>query len=150
MSGVTLKCASCGANEFVAQGQALMKCSYCRTVLLVEGYPLQKENSLKENLASRTRKIETLFKKAANYQHRSISDGGFLHVTRSELVFIPHKLNVTSDYRLVFPYSEIRDIRKVTTLFIIRELIVSLTDGSESSFIVWGRDRLIEAIHRQL
>ena len=150
MSGFTLKCASCGANDFVAQGQSLMKCSYCRTVMLVEGAPLQKGSSLKENLEISTRKIETLMRKAANYQHDGVSDGGFLHVTRSELVFIPHAFNVTSGYRLVFPYKELSDIKKVNILFVVRHLVLSLTDGSEATFVMWGRDKLIETVRHQL
>lgn len=150
MSGYTLKCASCGANDLVAQGQSLMRRSYCRTVVLVEGAPLQKAGSLKENLGARTRQIETLMKRAANYLHDGVSDGGFLHVTRSELVFIPHAFNVTSGYRLVFPYAELDDMRKINHFFVVRQLILYLKDGSEAAFVMWGRDKLIETVRKQL
>ena len=146
----TLKCANCGANDLVAQGQSLMKCSYCNSVILVEGNPSQSIGVLKENLVLHTRKIETIFKRLATYVHDGIRDGGHLHVTRSEIVFVPHALNIISGYRLVFPYSELRDIRKVTLYLVVRQLVITSASGDEDVFIVWGRDKFIEAVRRQL
>lgn len=144
-----LECSSCGASSMAPQRQTLWKCEYCDAVTIVDGIESDPTSELKENIAKRTRKIESVLKKKANYLHDGISDGGHLHVTRSEIVFIPHAFNITSGYRLVFPILEIKDIRKENALMgLIRQLIIEMKDSSEAAFIVWGRDEVIDCIQK--
>lgn len=131
------------------QRQTLWKCEYCNTVTIIDGIEADPTAELKENIAKRTRKIESVLQKKANYMHDGVSDGGNLHVTRSEIVFVPHRFNINSGYRLVFPLHEIKDIRKENSLLgIIRELIVEMKDSSQATFVVWGRDGVIDCVNK--
>ena len=98
-----LECGSCGASSMAPQRQTLWKYEYCDAVTIFDGIEADPTSESKENIARRTRKIDSVLKKKANYLHDGISDGGHLHVTRSEIVFVPHAFNINSGYRLVFP-----------------------------------------------
>jgi hypothetical protein len=146
-----LECVSCGASSFSSARNALLKCEYCGTVSIVQGIHEPSTDELKAKLTERTRSIDTVLKKAANYLYKGVSDGGWLHVTKRELVFVPHMLNLNTGYRLVFPFSETRDVRKRSAWAgLSRQLIVAMKDGSESAFVIWGRDEVIECIRSQL
>ena len=146
-----LKCCSCGSTSFIQTTQSLFKCEYCSSISIIDGLPDNPKKELKEHLLRETRKIETIFKKAANYMHDGISDGGRIHLTKRELVFIPHAFNLNTGYKLVFPFQEIRDMRKRNAwLGLSRQLIIESSDGSESTFIVWGRDEVINMVSKQL
>jgi len=148
---IKLECGSCGAPILFSGRQSLMKCEYCGTVTIVDGLDAASTDELKENLAQRTRKIETILKKAANYLYEGVSDGGWLHVTNQELVFLPHIFNLNSGYRLVFPIKDMRDIRKHEAwLGLSKQLIVQMKDLKQAAFVTWGRDAIIECVQRQI
>lgn len=147
LSQQKLECGSCGAASMAPKRQTLWKCEYCGAVTIFDGIEADPTADLKENIAKRTRKIESVLTKKANYLHDGISDGGNLHVTRSEIVFVPHAFNINSGYRLVFPFSEMKDIRKENAMLgLSRQLVVEMKDSSGAAFIVWGRDEIIKCI----
>ena len=80
-----------------------------------------------------------------------VADGGYLIVTNTEVIFVPHAFNFTSYYRLVFPFEEISDIRKENKYFgIFRKLILIMKDSSETTFVVWNRDDIIKRVKNSL
>ena len=142
-----LECGSCGAASMAPDGQSLWKCQYCGTVTIIDGIDADPTSELKENIASRTRKIESVLSKPANNNTGAISDGGRLHVTRNEIVFVPHAFNFNSNYRLVFPYKDIKNIWKKSHLGIIRYLFVETKDSKLYKFIVWNQDAVINCVN---
>jgi hypothetical protein len=146
-----VECESCGASSFVAVGNSLLKCEYCGTASIVDGLEESPTHELRDTLARRTRKIETVLKKGASYMYDGVSDGGWLHVTKQELVFLPHRFNLNSGYRLVFPFAQMRDIRKHDAwLGLSKQLIVEMKDAEQATFLTWGRDATIACIEKQI
>lgn len=58
-----LECGSCGASGMAQQRQALWKCEYCHAVTIFDGLDIDLTAELKENIARRTRKIESVLRK---------------------------------------------------------------------------------------
>jgi len=145
----TLRCASCGASIAIEGVQSLIRCEYCKSVSLVDRIADQ-TGDLRSNLALRSRRIDPIFESAANYLHDDTADGGRLYVTRSEFVFVPHAFNLTSGYRLVIPFSDLCDIQKVNQLVFMRKLVLVLRDGQCVEFVVWHRDKIIDAVRKHL
>jgi hypothetical protein len=130
---------------------SLFKCKFCGTVTIVGSDKADPTAALRENLNSRTRVIETILKRPANYNYDGISDGGMFHVTKSELVFVPHAFNVNTGYRLVFPYHEISDIRRHNAwLGLMRQLVVITKQGERVAFVMWGRGRVLDCVRQQI
>jgi hypothetical protein len=148
---IKLECGSCGAADLAPARQTLWKCNYCEVITIFDGIEIETVSELKENLSKRTRKIESILRKAANYENRMTADGGWLHITKNELVFVPHAFNIQNDYKLVFPFNEIRDVRRVNQLFGIKRLLVVETkDSSQYSFVVWCRGVILDCIQQSL
>lgn len=148
---IKLECGSCGAASLAPERQSLWKCNYCATVTIFDGVDIDPNSELKENLARRTRKIESILRKAANFENHGISDGGWLHVTKKEIVFVPHALNFDSSYKLVFSFNEIKNVRRDNAFFGIKRLLVIETkDSSRYDFVVWGRGAILDCIQKIL
>lgn len=87
------------------------------------------------------------FKKFAGHLSEGVSVGGSLHVTSSELVFVSNILNINNRYRLTMPFREIVSIKKNNAWFgLSRQLVVELKDNSQVTFVVWGRDKILNAV----
>ena len=161
-----LECCSCGASSLAPEKKTLWKCDYCGSISIFDGLPEISTNELLLLQSSKTRKIEPVLKKAANFiypnarfpfwaksieDYRQIADGGHLIVTNTEIVFVPHAFNLTPVYRLVFPLDELSDIRKENKFFGLgRKLILVMKDSSESTFVCWGRDEVINRVSNTL
>jgi hypothetical protein len=108
-------------------------------------------DQLRENLSRNTRKIEPILSKKANYWNGNLAEGGKLHVTKAELVFVPHAFNFNSGYRLVFPFETIANLQKENSMLgLVRELHIHTKDGQVASFVVWGQDQVINCVANQL
>jgi len=145
-----LECGSCGAASMAPEGQSLWKCKYCDTVTIIDVIEADPQAELRQNLSTRTRKIESVLSKAANNNSGPTSDGGRLHVTKNEVVFVPHKFNFESNYRLVFPFKDIKNILKKSYFGLIRYLFIQTKDSRTYKFVVWNQDEVINCVHRMI
>lgn len=145
----TVRCENCGASNAVADNQPLLRCEYCKSILLVER-TVRTGSELRTNLTICSRPIQSVFDAPANYLHDGHAYGGRLYVTRSELVFVPHAFNFTTGYRLVFPFTDLRDMQKINHLFVVRKLLLVQRDGHHAEFVVWHRDAVIDAVRKHL
>ncbi|MEL4503402.1 hypothetical protein AAEX63_00510 [Luteococcus sp. H138] len=76
----------------------------------------------------------------------TISLGGHLYVTPTELTFIPHAVNA-SHTELHIPLGDITDLRTQQKL-IAALLIVTTVTGEELRLVSWKRDEVISAVHQ--
>ena len=157
-----LECCSCGASSLAPEKKTLWKCDYCGSISIFDGLAEISTNELLLSQSAKTRKIEPVLKKAANFMYpnarfplwiksiedvREVADGGHLIVTNTEIVFVPHAFNLNCGYQLVFPLDELSDIRKENKFFgLVRKLILVMKDSSESTFVCWGRDEIINRV----
>lgn len=146
-SKVKLECGSCGATSMAPSGRSLWKCQYCDTVTIIDAVEIDQHSDLRENIARRTRKIQSIISKPANNNTGSISDGGRIHVTENEIVFVPHVFNLDSSYRLVFPLNDIRDIWKKSYFGLIRYLFIETNERKQYKFVVWNQDAIIQSVN---
>jgi len=91
---------------------------------------------------------EIILEKRANHWRGRLADGGHLILTKTQLIFSPHRFNIRGK-RVVIDLKDIFKILKVDVGF-SSEIHISLKGGSVERFVVWGRDELIEAINRQM
>lgn len=75
-----------------------------------------------------------------------ISLGGHVHVTPTELSFIPHQLNA-SHTELHLPLAEIASMRPHQKLAAAM-LTITTTRGEEYSLVSWKRDEVIAAVNQ--
>lgn len=146
VGNLKLECGSCGAASMSPDGRSLWKCQYCSTVTIIDGIEADPNAELRENIARRTRKIESILRKPANNNTGNISDGGHLHLTKNEIVFVPHMFNFDSNYRLVFPLNDIKNISKKSYFGLIRYLFVQTKDSKTYKFVVWNQDAFINGV----
>jgi hypothetical protein len=74
--------------------------------------------------------------------------GGKLHLTQNEMVFIPHRFNTRSNFKIIIPFNEVDRIWKSG---IIQKLVnLKTIDGQMFRFITWYRDMVIDYVGRIL
>lgn len=81
-------------------------------------------------------------------QFGRISRGGFLYVTRTHLVFAPHRINLAIEMsRLWIPLQEITSTRAHQRV-LSAMLTVSTVRGIDIDFLCWSRSKVIAAIEQ--
>lgn len=124
-----LSCPSCGGRLEMTARAELFRCAYCNGLALVR-WPVDDASA-----APSGAKVEARQRWAANLLRpgaRINWQGGELLLTRHELVFVPHGLNVGPIERAVLPLGAIASIALVEG-FISDD--VTMTDASGLS---WG------------
>lgn len=91
---------------------------------------------------------EFILKKKANHWRGILSDGGHLVLTKTQLIFLPHRFNIGGK-RIVIDLKDVSQILKVN-VGLSSELQVSLKGGGVERFVVWGRDELLDEINKQM
>ncbi len=93
---------------------------------------------------------EVLLKTGANMWRGKEAVGGWITLTRTNLHFESHAMNVQNGPSDI-PIASIAEVRPVNTLGIVPNgMEVTLRDGTRERFVVFKRKALVEAIQRLL
>ena len=141
----TLKCGSCGASfDKPPFKQTLCKCRYCGSITIFDG--------LKDSSEEVTRDIiPQITINNVKYNRRFTADIGNLTLTKTEVVFVPNFFNWRSNYRLVFPLNEIKNILEEDKMFGMYKWFTFVMENNDAStFISYDRDSFLFSVRTEI
>ena len=85
---------------------------------------------------------EIIMEKLANhYRNRFLTDGGKLILTKKELLFNPHKINLPRG-KIHINICDIKSITKRSRFLISKQVLITKKNGESECFVMWNRDEL--------
>ena len=139
---VNSNCPNCGAPiEFDRDAQAFI-CKYCSSVVAISSSDISHQESGEANLPV-LRKVEPELKYQANHKISSMNaQGGHLWITKDEVVFKPHALNMGPLGKRYIRIQDVIGYKKGS----LTNMSIFTKDGYEMAIVVWKKDEIIQAI----
>ena len=140
---VNSNCPNCGAPIEIDQDAQAFICKYCSSVVAVRT-PSQIEESKTE--LPILRKVEPELKYQANHQVSALNaQGGHLWITKDEVVFKPHALNVGPLGKRYIRIQDVVGYKKGA----LTHMSIFTKSGYEMDIVVWKKDEIINEIEKR-
>lgn len=140
-----LKCKACGAFLEYKVGAPVSICGYCDVVNIISEdilKPIGAPNASIQELAGDAMLIEEKF--MANYfLSPGVSQGGRLLISKNEIFFRPHMLNIGD---LSDKYLKIKEITSFEKPAFPLFLKIHSTNGKTMFLSTWSRNKIIQTI----
>jgi hypothetical protein len=140
---ITAKCAHCGAQIVFGEIDEVTICKYCDSVNAIPD--VIKKSSTEDGVrtSSELREVLPELKYAANHQISSAnSQGGHIWITKHELYFKPHSMNIGDLSKRYIRIQDICGYKKG----MLTELIIYTKKGYTMRLAVWKKDEIINAL----
>ena len=143
-----LKCKACGAFLEYKVGAPVSICGYCDVVNIISEdvlKPISNSNASIQEVVGDAMMIEEKY--MANYfLSTGLSQGGRLLISKNEIFFRPHKLNIGELSDKYFKIVEIESFEKSAFPLFLK----ILTKDNRVMFLsTWSRNKIIESIRRR-
>lgn len=139
---ITAKCAHCGAQIVFGETDEVTVCKYCDSVNAIPDV-IKKNNDSLSFEEPILREVLPELKFAANHEISDMNaQGGHIWITKNELYFKPHKLNVGD---LAKRYIRIQDICGYEK-GALTGLTIYTKKGYRMKLVVWKKDEIINAL----
>lgn len=142
---VNSNCPNCGAPVEIDQDAQAFICKYCSSVIAV--IP-KASNQIVEGETEMPilRKVEPELKYQANHQVSAINaQGGHLWITKDEIVFKPHALNVGPLGKRYIRIQDVVGYKKGA----LTHMSIFTKSGYEMDVVVWKKDEIINEIEKR-
>ena len=140
-----LKCKACGAFLEYKVGAAVSICGYCDVVNIISEdvlKPIEGSSPLSQEVVGDTMVIEEKY--MANYFLSSgVIQGGRLLISKNEIFFRPHKLNIGELSDKYFKISEIESFEKSAFPLFLK---IHTKDKRSMFLSTWRRNKIIQSI----
>lgn len=142
---VNSNCPNCGAPIEIDQDAQAFICKYCSSVVaVIPRTPSQIEESKTE--LPILRKVEPELKYLANHQVSALNaQGGHLWITKDEVVFKPHALNVGPLGKRYIRIQDVVGYKKGA----LTHMSIFTKSGYEMDIVVWKKDEIINEIEKR-
>ena len=142
---VNSNCPNCGAPIEIDQDAQAFICKYCSSVVaVIPRTPSQIEESKTE--LPILRKVEPELKYQANHQVSALNaQGGRLWITKDEVVFKPHALNVGPLGKRYIRIQDVVGYKKGA----LTHMSIFTKSGYEMDIVVWKKDEIINEIEKR-
>ena len=142
---VNSNCPTCGAPIEIDQDAQAFICKYCSSVVaVIPRTPSQIEESKTE--LPILRKVEPELKYQANHQiSASNAQGGHLWITKDEVVFKPHALNVGPLGKRYIRIQDVVGYKKGG----LTHMSIFTKSGYKMNLVVWKKDEIINEIEKR-
>ena len=143
-----LKCKACGAFLEYKVGAPVSICGYCDVVNIISEdvlKPIEGSNPSSREVVGDTMVIEEKF--MANYfLSPGVSQGGRLLISKNEIFFRPHMLNIGDLSNKYLKINEIISFEKPAFPLFLK---IHTKDNRVMFLSTWSRNKIIESIRRR-